>query len=301
VHYRHALAPLRETATKDRDGIYGRYFRAEPVRTEHEEYMHHFLDFYDRYLVDFARRFDSILDLEEVLRYEKRPGPILEALKAQEADHMGTQAIRELVVVDGMVDAFYHRKPFDKEGIHAVLDSMALNASKKGIRRIAENVRTFISRRQRGSKAPSFRLMDADTNLVTLEDLRGSPVYINFWATWNETSLKDMRLIARLHERYGEHVRFVSICTDDKLRDMKRFLEEHPDYDWTFLYLGAHDEVEEAYQVASIPAYYFVNARGRFISVPAPKPGENARKRIHTVYERIGRRKARDRKRGWDH
>ncbi len=263
--------------------------------------MRHFQDFYDSYLIEFDLRYDSIIDLESVLRNEKDPAPILEDLRSEEAEYMGKKGIRELVVVDGMVDAFYHRRPFDKEGIHAVLDSLSKNASKRGIRKIASNVGEFLSRRQRGSKAPSFRLMDEDTNMVALEDFQGSPVYINFWATWNETSIKDMRLIQKLHEQYGDEVHFVSISTDDKLRDMQRFLEEHPDHDWTFLYQGSHEEVQKAYEVASIPAYYFLNEKGRFLMVPAPKPGENARKHIHKLSKRIERQRAKERRRGPDH
>lgn len=32
--------------------------------------------------------------------------------------------------------------------------------------------------------APDFQLPDLDGHLVTLSELRGSPVLLNFWATW---------------------------------------------------------------------------------------------------------------------
>ncbi len=302
VHYQHVLAPLRSLVRNDRKAAYERYFKEGKVRFHHEEYMDHFFEFYDDQLIDFDLRHDSILDLEQVLRNEKDPTPILKALRSEKAEYMGRRTIRELVIIDGMFDAFYHRKPFDKEGIHAVLDSLSSNGSKKGVRRIAGNLQEFLSKRQRGSKAPSFRLVDRDTNMVSLEHLKGKPVYMNFWATWNETSLKGMKMIEKLHEHYGDNVHFVSICTDDDLRDMKRFLDEHPEYEWKFLHLGSHDEVEEAYQVASIPAYYLLDGKGRFIRIPAPKPGENARKVLHDINQRIERRKKRSKQRkGWDH
>ncbi len=304
VHYRHVMGPLWETATKDRRSIYEDFFQKEKVRPRHEEYMDHFLDFYDRYLIDFARRHDSILDLKNTLRVDKEAAPILKGLRSEDAKYMGKKGIRELVLIDGMIDAFYHREPFDKEGIHAVLDSMSRKASQKGIRTIASNVSEFLSQRQRGSIAPSFRLMDPDTNVISLEELRGAPIYLNFWASWSETSKKDMRIIHKLHQRYGEQIHFVSISTDDELKDMKQFLEQHPEYEWTFLYMGEHEEVKEAYQVASIPSYYLLDARGRFVTVPGPKPGENARAKIHRLFKEHQRREKRQRRgrgRGWDH
>ncbi|MFB6257672.1 MAG: TlpA family protein disulfide reductase [Flavobacteriales bacterium] len=301
VHYRHVLASLQETASKDRDAIYRRYFKKETVRFHHEEYMAHFLDFYDEYLIDLTKREDSLLDLKAVLNHQKDPAPILQALRSKEAEYMGRSAIRELVVVDGMFDAFYHRKDYDKAGIHAVLDSLASGSEHAGIRTIAENLSEFLEKRQRGARAPSFHLMDADTNIVSLKDLRGEPVYLNFWATWSETSRKHMQMIEKLHKSYGDNVQFVSISMDDKLRDMKAFLRKHPEYDWTFLFMGEHEAVKKAYEVASIPAYHLLNEKGRFVRVPAPKPGENARKVIHRLDRRIERKKKRREKGMRDH
>lgn len=234
---------------------------------------------------------------------ERRAAPILEALESKEAEHLDRKGLRELVLIDGMFDAFYHRKDFDREGIHAVLDSLASKGSQEGIRKTAHYLSRFLSKRQKGTKAPDFRLIDRDTTSIGLESLKGQPIYMNFWATWNETSLKDLRMIEKLHEQYGDEVRFVSISTDDELRDMIGFLEDHPDYDWTFLYAGSKEEVEEKYQVASIPAYHLLDAEARFMMLPAPKPGENARTHIHRLHKRILRKKKRNRGRGrgWDH
>ena len=35
-----------------------------------------------------------------------------------------------------------------------------------------------------GEPAPNFQLRDLDGHLVTLSDLRGKVVLLNFWATW---------------------------------------------------------------------------------------------------------------------
>jgi len=36
----------------------------------------------------------------------------------------------------------------------------------------------------KGSRAPDFTLADLNGNEVSLIDLRGQPVLLNFWATW---------------------------------------------------------------------------------------------------------------------
>jgi cytochrome c biogenesis protein CcmG, thiol:disulfide interchange protein DsbE len=37
---------------------------------------------------------------------------------------------------------------------------------------------------QVGKLAPAFSLKDSEGRLVSLSDLKGKPVMINFWATW---------------------------------------------------------------------------------------------------------------------
>ena len=53
-----------------------------------------------------------------------------------------------------------------------------------------------------GSPAPAFALAARDGGKVSLADLKGQVVMINFWATWCGPCRQEMPLLAQLHAKY---------------------------------------------------------------------------------------------------
>jgi len=52
----------------------------------------------------------------------------------------------------------------------------------------------------RGEPAPDFELRTIDGELLTLSDLRGSVVWVNFWATWCRPCRRELPDIQKLYE-----------------------------------------------------------------------------------------------------
>jgi peroxiredoxin len=53
-----------------------------------------------------------------------------------------------------------------------------------------------------GAPAPAFTLTARDGGKVSLADLKGQVVMINFWATWCGPCRQEMPLLAQLHDKY---------------------------------------------------------------------------------------------------
>jgi peroxiredoxin len=53
-----------------------------------------------------------------------------------------------------------------------------------------------------GAAAPAFTLAARDGGKVSLADLKGQVVMINFWATWCGPCRQEMPLLAQLHDKY---------------------------------------------------------------------------------------------------
>jgi peroxiredoxin len=53
-----------------------------------------------------------------------------------------------------------------------------------------------------GAPAPAFTLASRDGGEVSLADLKGQVVMINFWATWCGPCRQEMPLLAQLHDKY---------------------------------------------------------------------------------------------------
>lgn len=67
-----------------------------------------------------------------------------------------------------------------------------------------------------------------DGRMVSLSDLRGKGVLLNFWAPWCEPCRKELPMLERLQERYGGlHFNIVGV-TDDRIERVKKYLKLYP-------------------------------------------------------------------------
>lgn len=127
----------------------------------------------------------------------------------------------------------------------------------------AEPVSKTESRPEVGFPAPDFALTDLDGNPVRLSELRGQPVFINFWATWCPPCREEMPEIQKVYEEKGEKVKFLAINltgTEKSTDSVRRFLSSNG---YTFPVLLDQDgSAAQRYLVRAIPTSFFVNAQG---------------------------------------
>lgn len=75
--------------------------------------------------------------------------------------------------------------------------------------------------------APDFTIHDADHS-VTLSNLRGQIVVLNFWATWCPPCVEEMPSLELLQKRFqGKGVTVLAVSVDDDAGDYHKFLKDH--------------------------------------------------------------------------
>lgn len=113
---------------------------------------------------------------------------------------------------------------------------------------------------QVGALAPNFRLQTFDGEEMLLSDLRGRPVFINFWATWCFFCISEMPAIQELATEYGDDAVMLGVNVAEPVEDAQTFATN---FEITYpLVLDSDREVTEAYQVRSMPTSVFVDANG---------------------------------------
>lgn len=108
--------------------------------------------------------------------------------------------------------------------------------------------------------APDFTLTSIDEELVTLSELRGTPIVINFWATWCPPCRAEMPLFEAYAEMHEESLVILAVNSGEQTQDVEAFTANFGT-DLVFL-LDFENEIGNLYQVRGLPTTYFIDAEG---------------------------------------
>jgi len=113
-----------------------------------------------------------------------------------------------------------------------------------------------------GKPAPAFELENLDgSGPVTLESLKGSPVVINFWATWCRPCAQEHPHLLEAARRYGPRgVKFVGILYGDTPEKAKPYLKRHGSGYPTLLDPGQRCAID--YGVGGVPETFILSRDG---------------------------------------
>ena len=116
--------------------------------------------------------------------------------------------------------------------------------------------------------APDFTVLDADGQEVRLSDMQGTPVVLNFWASWCPPCKSEMPDFEEASKTYEGKVAFMMVNLTDGGRETvdtaKAYIEEQG---YTFpVYFDTQQEAAAGYGVVSIPTTYFIDAQGGVVA-----------------------------------
>ena len=115
------------------------------------------------------------------------------------------------------------------------------------------------------TKAIDFKLKDLDGKELSLSDLKGKKVFINFWATWCPPCKAEMPEIEKIYqETKNSDLVIVAIEIGEPLSTVKPFINNNK-YNFKVL-LDSDQSVATKYGISAIPTSYFIDKDGNIVS-----------------------------------
>ncbi len=117
-----------------------------------------------------------------------------------------------------------------------------------------------------GQPAPEFTLKDLDGNPVSLKDLRGRVVLLDFWATWCGPCRMAMPHLEAFHKELADQgVKVFGINLRENAATVRKFMDAQK---FTMpILLDADGKVAASYRVSGIPHTVIIGKDGQVLKV----------------------------------
>lgn len=119
------------------------------------------------------------------------------------------------------------------------------------------------------ARIPDLTVNDADGTAVSIRDLEGKPVVLNFWASTCGPCQSEMPHFQAAYEAHGDAVSFIMVdipgFNGETVERARRFIEDNG---YTFpVYFDTEQNASLAFGLTSIPRTYFIGADGTVIAM----------------------------------
>jgi peroxiredoxin len=145
----------------------------------------------------------------------------------------------------------------------------------------------FAARSKPRATAPDFTL-PVEKDDVSLRDLRGKVVLVDFWASWCLPCRESFPWMSSMLEKYGDKgLVIVAINLDKKRESANAFLEKYP-APFTVAF-DPSGKTAEAFRVGAMPTSFIVNRTGEIVYEHAGFRPAEAQKVEQEIKEALSR------------
>ena len=112
-----------------------------------------------------------------------------------------------------------------------------------------------------GAPAPGCALRLQDGAPVSLSQLKGKVVYVDFWASWCTSCLLSFPFLSGLQQTYAQRgLVVVGVAMDQRPADAQKFLVQHPAR--FAIATGDNSQCAINFKVAAMPSSFVIDRKG---------------------------------------
>lgn len=125
-----------------------------------------------------------------------------------------------------------------------------------------------------------IKMTDLKGRPLSLRQMTGKPVFLNFWATWCGPCVSEMQSIEAVYQQFKNDIVFMAVSNEDPAK-IRSFLQKHR---FSFEFVRLDITYLDAY-IVTMPTTLLIDANGRLIA-------EEEGFRVWTQYNNLEKLKA---------
>ena len=278
-------ASIAKKVKNIKGNLYIEYLDNQPILYNNPEYMTFFKNFFKGELKDLSLNVKG-MDITKAINETNSLAALNTSLNKY--PFLQNKEFKSLFLISGL-QSINNDDYYKKSNVITILKEVESSTKYQQQKVIASNIIKKITAKKfgSGSKAPGFELKNQKGELISLDQFKGKPVYINFWTTWSIPSQKEMKIMQSIHKEYKNKIHFISICADNEYEKMVKFLSKNEGYDWNFLSIENNNKLIESYNIRTFPTYVLLDNRLIVYQFPAARPGGTAERATELNIEKI--------------
>lgn len=111
-----------------------------------------------------------------------------------------------------------------------------------------------------GAPAPNFSAMGIDKQSLKLDQFRGKPVVLNFWATWCAPCSAEMPNLETVYQKHPNDIVILAVNQGESADQVSGYADIYRLH--LPLLLDPHMATGDLYRVNALPTTVFIDARG---------------------------------------
>lgn len=116
-----------------------------------------------------------------------------------------------------------------------------------------------------GKLAPELQVTDIQGKAISLAELKGKTVLLDFWTTWCPPCQADAPSINKLNQKYGDkNLAIVGISVSEEREIVEKYLKKHL-HSYPVV-LSSENEMPRPYQIGVFPTYLIISPDGTLIT-----------------------------------
>ncbi|MCA6435274.1 MAG: hypothetical protein IM600_13695 [Bacteroidetes bacterium] len=283
-YYNYKIAELNTSISRGENYLYEYYIKNKPIQYTHDEYMNFFKIYFKGYILALASKKKG-QTVHNIINTQANWQSLNAFLKTD--PKLNNDTIRELVAINNLID-FYYSSEFNPDAIEALIGQLNDHTKINVHKTLTQTILVYLKKMQPGSPAPVFQARSKDGTVGTLTNFKNRWIYLNFFSTKNENSLKEMLKISTLKKKYGDKLIFLSVCVDDSLKNYLNYIKQNPKFDWPIWYNYNKQfatTAKELYSLVGTEGYYLINNTGYLAQSPALSPSTGIEYKLNSIFK----------------